>query len=105
MSTDDNGVDTSIPQTCERCFERATVYIRDTRCVGWGSSTEGSGPYWLRWEPDGPFRFFCARHKRKAREFDRELVLRAFADEHPELVKLLEPAMAEHMKQERLSLG
>ena len=92
------------PHTCERCYERATVYIRDSRCVGWSSSAEEGGSYFLRWEPDGPFRFFCARHKRQPREFDRELVLRAFADEHPELVTPIDPALAEQLKGQRLMI-
>lgn len=91
------------PHTCERCYEPATAYIRDSRCVGWGASKEG-GPYFLRWEPDGDFRYFCARHKREPRELDREKVLRAFADMHPELVTAIDPALAEQLKGQRLTI-
>lgn len=89
------------PHTCERCYDVATVYLRDSRCVGWSASTDNGGPYWLRWEPDGPFHFFCARHKRKPREFDRESVLRAFADKHPELVTPIDSALAEQLRQQK----
>ena len=92
------------PHTCERCYERATVYIRDSRCTGWGSATEGGGPYFLRWEPDGPLRYFCARHKRKPREFDKDAVLRRFADEHPELVTPIDRALAEQLNGQRLTI-
>ena len=92
------------PHTCERCYDVATAYIKDSRCVGWTGSTEHGGPFYLRWEPDGPFRFFCARHKRKAREFDKDAVLRRFADEHPELVTLIDPALAEQLKGQRLMI-
>lgn len=90
------------PHTCERCYEVATVYLMDSRCVGWSATTEQGSAYFLRWEPDGPLRYFCARHKRKPREFDRELVLERFADEHPELVTPIDPALAEHLKGQRL---
>ncbi len=93
------------PHTCERCFDKATVYVRDSRCVGWGSATEGCGPYWLRYEPDGEFRFFCAKHKRKPRVFNRDEVLKAFADEHPERVIALDDATATELKRQRLAPG
>ncbi len=109
----EDGVDPQEVHTCERCFSRATAYVQDSRCIGWAKAnpmqvTVGNlpaGSYFLRWEPDGPIRFFCHRHMRKPREFDKEMIARNFADAHPELVTLLSPVKAQQLKAQRLGLG
>ena len=105
---DDNGVDTLEAHTCERCFSRATGYVQDSRCIGWikaEADESDKGTYFLRWETDGKIRFFCKRHMRKPREFDREMVARNFADAHPELVTVLSPVEAHQLKAQRLGPG
>ena len=85
------------PHTCERCFDVATGYVRDARCTGW-ARTNDEGPYFLRWEPDGPVRYLCNRHMRKARELDKDMIVRQFAEAHPELIQEVDPALAAQLK-------
>lgn len=54
--------------------------------------------YFLRWEPDGPMRYFCHRHMRKPRQFDRDMVVKAFAKAHPDLVQEVGPQVAAMLK-------
>ncbi len=68
---------------CERCFEPATFVVQDVRCVGFRYSN-AQDVYFTDWHREGPPHFFCRKHKRRSREFDREVVGRRFVLEHPE---------------------
>ena len=88
---------------CERCYDRATFVVQDVRCVGFTYNSQ-SDRYYTEWAREGHPHFFCGRHKRQARQFDREAVGRRFILEHPERCREATPdevALARHQDARR----